>query len=83
MSNLKDLCNIKFTLQKSTTAGNIFSGNGKTCLLKAVNGVLGTMERKVRLSFRHIPSQVSARAIPSRWQDCAEAAVLLSSPPPA
>jgi hypothetical protein len=37
MSNLKDLCNIKFTLQKSTTAGNIFSGNGKTCLLKAVN----------------------------------------------
>ena len=24
-------------------------------------GVLGTMERKVRLSFRHIPSQVSAR----------------------
>jgi hypothetical protein len=37
-------------------------------------GVLGTMERKVRLSFRHIPSKVSARAIPSRWQDRAETA---------
>jgi hypothetical protein len=46
-------------------------------------GVLGTMERKFRLSFRHIPSKVSAQVIPSRWQDRAEAAALLSSPPPA
>ena len=48
-----------------------------------VFGVLGTMERKFRLSFRHIPSKVSAQVIPSRWQDRAEAAALLSSPPPA
>ena len=35
---------------------------------------LGTMERKVRLSFRYIPSKVSARTILSRWQDRAKAA---------
>jgi hypothetical protein len=46
-------------------------------------GVLGTMERKFRLSFRHIPSKISAQVIPSRWQDRAEAAALLSSLPPA
>jgi len=46
-------------------------------------GVLGTMDRKFRLSFRHILSKVSAQVIPSRWQDRAEAAALLSSPPPA
>jgi hypothetical protein len=37
MATLNDLCGINFKLQKVTQGGNIFTGNGKVCLLKAVN----------------------------------------------
>jgi len=37
MSNIKDLIDIDFKLVKTTQAGNIFSGNKITCLLKPVN----------------------------------------------
>lgn len=37
MTGLNELQSIKFSLVKSTTLGNIFAGDGKTCLLKPVN----------------------------------------------
>ena len=37
MTALNDLCGINFKLQKVTQGGNIFTGNGKVCLLKPVN----------------------------------------------
>ena len=37
MAGLDELQHIKFSLTKCTTIGNIFTGNGKTCLLKPVN----------------------------------------------
>ena len=37
MATLNELCGIDFKLQKVTQGGNIFTGNGKVCLLKPVN----------------------------------------------
>ena len=37
MEALNELCGIEFKLQKVTQGGNIFTGNGKVCLLKPVN----------------------------------------------
>ncbi|HEY4964476.1 MAG TPA: hypothetical protein VIH90_07335 [Candidatus Saccharimonadales bacterium] len=37
MASLNELCGIDFKLQKVTQGGNIFTGNGKVCLLKPVN----------------------------------------------
>lgn len=37
MASLNELCGIEFKLQKVTQGGNIFTGNGKVCLLKPVN----------------------------------------------
>ena len=46
MATLKDLCNIEFGLVKSTQAGNIYSGNKQTVLLKPVNREYGANTKK-------------------------------------
>lgn len=46
MSSIKDLIDIDFKLVKTTQAGNIFSGNKITCLLKPVNrDYIGTTKK--------------------------------------
>jgi hypothetical protein len=37
MAAINDLCDINFKFQKVTQGGNIFTGNGKICLLKPIN----------------------------------------------
>lgn len=60
MISIKDLIDIEFRLIKTTQAGNIFSGSGKTCLLKPVNRAYKGSIKKPLYYISAIESGISA-----------------------